>query len=164
MTVEISTGWRPGIIGNVVTAHAQYYAREWGFGPIFEAKVAEEMAEFIHRYDVARDCLFAATSVDGFLASLTIDGTDAELAEGQAHLRWFITSDLARGTGIGGRLMEGAMTFLQTTGFSSCYLTTFAGLEPARKLYERHGFVLTTEEEAKSWGVTVREQRWELTL
>ena len=97
---EISiTGWAPGTLGQVVSLHGRYYAREWGFGPYFEAKVAAGMAEFIPRMDPARDLFLAARRGGHLLASITIDGSES--AADEAHLRWFITSDKARGTGLG---------------------------------------------------------------
>jgi hypothetical protein len=41
------------------------------------------------------------------------------------------------------------------------YLTTFAGLDPARHLYEKWGFNLIEEEENNSWGVSMKEQMFE---
>ena len=164
MTIEISAGWSPGAIGDVVGAHGRYYSRNWGFGAVFEAKVAGEMAAFVHRYDPDRDRLFMASSEAGFLASLTIDGSDPDLPPRQAHLRWFIAADAARGTGVGGALMGAAMDFLSSAGYRSCYLTTFKGLDPARRLYERHGFQLVSEAKDETWGVTVNEQRFEAAL
>ncbi len=162
--MAIFEGWRPGVIGDVVAAHAVYYAREWGFGPRFEAKVAWEMAEFIDRYAPERDRLLTASSSAGFLGGVVIDGTDPKLAQGQAHLRWFIATDAARGTGVGGALLAEALAFLGAAGFSACYLTTFAGLTAARRLYERHGFRLMAEAPGSAWGVEVMEQRFELSL
>lgn len=164
MQVQIRTGWVPGIIGFTATAHARYYAREWGFGPVFEAQVASGMAAFIERYDPRRDLLLWA-EVDGEMAgTITIDGTDPALPEGQAHLRWFIVSDFARGFGVGRQLFEAALRHLTETGYTSCYLTTFAGLDPARRLYESAGFALQKEQEGESWGTTVLEQLFILEL
>lgn len=160
MTAAFERGWRPGVIGDIVVAHGRYYARDWGFGAFFEAKVAGELAAFVGRYDPARDLLLAARRNEDFLGAVVVDGSDPELAPGQAHLRWFITTGAARGTGLGGRLMAEAMSFLARSGADGCYLTTFAGLHAARRLYERHGFVLTEETQADSWGVVVREQRF----
>ena len=158
MEIEIRSGWTPGRIGCCVATHARYYAREWGFGPIFEAKVAGGMAEFMSRYDAQRDALLWA-AIDGEIAgTITIDGCDPALPVGQAHLRWFIVSDFARGLGVGRRLFPAALVHLEEAGFASCYLTTFAGLDPARRLYESAGFALRDEAEGESWGTRVVEQ------
>jgi GNAT superfamily N-acetyltransferase len=153
------TGWAPGTLGQVVSLHGRYYAREWGFGPYFEAKVAAGMAEFIPRMDPARDLFLAARRGGHLLASITIDGS--ETSANEAHLRWFITSDKARGTGIGRRLMTEAMSFCDEVGFALVYLDTFKGLDAARHLYEAHGFALVSEHPDTTWGVEVTEQRFE---
>ncbi|MBD0275040.1 MAG: GNAT family N-acetyltransferase [Acetobacteraceae bacterium] len=163
--VAVRHGWVPGVVGEVVRAHAVFYAREWSFGPFFEAKVAREMGAFLQRYDPAKDRLFRAEDGDGrFLGALAVDGGDSELAEGVAHLRWFIAADGARGRGVGGALMRAGLAFLAEAGFRSCHLTTFAGLDTARRLYEGAGFVLAGEAEAESWGTRVAEQRFALDL
>lgn len=156
------TGWGPGALGQVISLHGRYYAREWGFGPYFEAKVAAGMAEFIPRMDPARDLFLAARRGAHLLASITIDGS--ETSANEAHLRWFITSDKARGTGIGRRLMARAMAFCDEVGFALVYLDTFKGLDAARHLYESHGFTLVSERPDTTWGVEVTEQRFERRL
>ena len=163
--MELRRGWRPGVIGEIVRAHGLYYSREWAFGAFFEAKVAEELASFVARLDPARDLLLTAWSAENdFRASLVIDGSDTTLPEGVSHLRWFVATDAARGAGVGGRMMAEAMGFLRTAGYTSCYLTTFAGLDAARRLYETHGFRLVDERVGESWGVEVGEQRFEMEI
>lgn len=158
MQVHLHSGWTPGLIGYTAATHARYYAREWGFGPVFEAKVASGMAEFVQRYDPARDALLWAEADGEIAGTITIDGSDPALREGQAHLRWFIVSDFARGSGVGRMLFQAALHHLAEAGFSSCYLTTFVGLEPARRLYESAGFALREEAEGENWGTRVTEQ------
>ena len=161
MTLSTEYGWVPGVIGDTVSAHARYYARAWDFGPTFEARVAEEMAVFIRRYDPCRDRLFRAVGNGRLLGTLTIDGSDPALEPGDAHLRWFIVMDVDRGAGVGRALMAEAMGFLETAGYRSCHLTTFAGLAAARHLYETHGFRLSVAAPGRSWGTAVTEQRFD---
>jgi ribosomal protein S18 acetylase RimI-like enzyme len=155
----IAEGWHPGVLDSIVALHAVYYARAWGFGPFFEAKVARELAEFIDRYDQSHDRLFVATAGDRIVGSLVIDGGEA--ATKGAHLRWFIVDEACRGQGLGARLMDMSMAFVVERKFSRCYLTTFAGLDAARRLYERAGFRLVSETRAATWGTLVTEQQFE---
>lgn len=156
--IEIS-GWSPGALGQVVALHGRYYARDWGFGPYFEAKVAAGMADFIPRLNPGRDLFLAARRGNHLLGTITVDGSESTADE--AHVRWFITSDAARGTGIGRKLMTRAMEFCDQVGFALVYLDTFKGLDPARHLYESHGFQLVAEHPDSTWGVEVTEQRFE---
>ncbi len=153
----IVEGWRPGALGFIIGEHGRYYAEHWGFGSFFEAGVASELGAFQRRYDPSRDLLLLAV-VDGtILASLVIDGHDPTSPPGHAHLRFFIISETARGLGLGESMLRRALSHVDRIG-APCWLTTFAGLDAARHLYQRHGFRLEAESDAASWGVTVREQ------
>jgi transcriptional regulator with PAS, ATPase and Fis domain len=50
-----------------------------------------------------------------------------------------------QGRGLGADLLGRAVSFCDERGYERIWLTTFAGLDAARALYERHGFVLTGE-------------------
>jgi len=152
-------GYVPGSIGRMVELHGRYYAREWRFGPYFEAKVASELGELIARLDPERDGFWIAEEDDEIVGGIAIDGSETP---GAARLRFFIVDDAHRGAGLGGRLMRVALDFCREAGHKRVYLTTFVGLDPARKLYERHGFLLTEERPHRTWGVEVTEQRFDL--
>ena len=47
-------------------------------------------------------------------------------------------------------------------GASGAYLDTFAGLDAAKAVYLAAGFRLVAEADGESWGVLLREQRYEL--
>jgi GNAT superfamily N-acetyltransferase len=155
---DIVQGYRPGSIGRIAQMHGLYYGREWGFPPSFEAGVARELADFVDGYDPARDGLWLLDA-DRVLASIALLGPRGDEP---ARLRWFIADERARGTGAGARLMRAAMDFVATAGYRHVYLTTFAGLDAARALYEQAGFRLVQEAEGRTWGAAVREQRFEL--
>lgn len=154
-------GYIPGSIGRVVEMHGTYYARNWRFGSFFEAQVAHELGELMERFDPQRDGFWAAKAGDEIVGAVAIDGSRAPAA---ARLRFFVVEDGHRGAGIGERLMRAALEFCRSTGYRSIYLTTFAGLHAARKLYERHGFVITKERPHRDWGEEVLEQIFELDL
>jgi GNAT superfamily N-acetyltransferase len=159
MSISINKGYIPGCIGRVSELHALYYSNLVGFGLNFEAKVARELAEFCSRYDEQRDGLWLATLAGRIHGSIAIDGLHAQ-DEG-AHLRWFITSNEIRGTGIGTSLLSSAMDFCRVKGYRRIYLWTFSGLDAARHLYEKFGFELVKQQRGSQWGVEVDEQRFE---
>ena len=148
--------------GRIVELHASYYAEHWGFGPYFEAEVASGLAGFLDRYDPGHDGLWLATVGERLEGAIAIDGIHAD-AEG-AHLRWFIVSEPLQGRGVGGSLLRAAMDFCRERGYPWVHLWTFAGLDAARHLYEREGFVLAEEHPGSQWGSEVLEQRWECTI
>ena len=154
-------GYRPGVLGRFVALQSEYYARDWGFGSYYEAKIAGAAAAFLARMDPARDAVFTAWSAEGgFLGAITVDGSEDDGA--LAHLRWFVVAEEARGQGIGRELMRRALAFARESGAGGLYLTTFDGLKPARRVYDAAGFVVTQEAWDQTWGERVLEQRMEL--
>ena len=156
--IEIVTGYVPGVLGRVTQLHAGYYARHYGFGSVFERKVAAEMAEFLGRIESPLNQVFTAMVGGNIVGSVSLDGED--LGGHVAHLRWFILSDGARGRGIGNQLMTQAMAFVDAQQFLETQLWTFRGLDAARALYERHGFALVDEKLGQQWGTEVSEQKF----
>jgi GNAT superfamily N-acetyltransferase len=157
--INITRGHIPGSIGRVVELHGTYYHAHWEFGHFFESKVAAELAEFIGRYDKNRDGFWTASLEGRVEGSITIDGIH-NTGKG-AHLRWFIVSDAMRGKGIGNRLIHSAVDFCRNKSYKRIYLWTFEGLNPARYLYEKHGFKLIEQRSGMQWGTEVIEQQFE---
>ncbi|MBK0030956.1 GNAT family N-acetyltransferase [Erwinia sp. S43] len=157
-SVEILEGYIPGLVGRVTEMHACFYAKHSGFGQYFESKVATGMAEFVSRLKQPCNNVWVAVQNGRIVGSVSIDGQD--LANGAAHLRWFIIDDGCRGGGIGRRLLNEAMAFCDRNSFSATQLWTFKGLDAARRLYESTGFVLVKEEQGDQWGSTVTEQQF----
>ncbi len=158
----ISPGYRPGAIGRITELHAEYYHRHWGFGLYFEAKVASGMAEFLGRFDGGRDGFWLALADEGIVGAIAIDAAHADTRG--AHLRWFILAPGFQGRGLGNRLLNTALAHCRQRGFERIHLWTFAGLEAARHLYEKYGFRICRERDGDQWGVSVREQMFELSL
>lgn len=156
--VDLREGYRPGVIASVVHLHASYYAAHYGFGAVFERKVATEMSEFMGRIDRPQNTVLSAYQGDALLGSVSLDGEG--LGAGEGHLRWFIVSPSARGMGIGGMLLERATGFADRAGYGRTRLWTFEGLDAARHLYERHGFALAHAAPGRQWGTEVIEQEF----
>ncbi|MEM7056107.1 MAG: GNAT family N-acetyltransferase [Pseudomonadota bacterium] len=160
MTVTYGDGYQPALLGWCIEQHGRYYCQEWGFGLFFETKVAMDMAGFLRRLSSPRSHLLWARNDDQFLATLALDPGSAE--SGLLHLRWFITADGARGKGIGHHLMNTAISHATEEGAKGLFLNTFEGLDAAQQLYEKFGFRLINQHHDTTWGVEVKEQRFEL--
>ena len=156
------SGYIPGAIGKVAELHAVYYSKHWGFGLYFESKVATELSGFLNRFNDGHDGFWVANIDGDIVGSIAIDGVKRG-SEG-AHLRWFIVTPECQGSGVGNILIQKAVDFCREAGFRRVYLWTFAGLDEARHLYEKHGFRLSEEHEGDQWGITVTEQKFELIL
>jgi GNAT superfamily N-acetyltransferase len=158
MAIEIISGYRPGVIGRTAELHGIYYAREWGFTSIFESRVASGLGEFFSRFDPERDGFWSLVADGRVEGAIAVDGLKAG-SEG-AHLRWFIISDSCRHKGLGAALIAAALGFCREKGYREIFLWTFKGLDPARRLYEKHGFRLVSECEGEQWGTRVIEQKF----
>ncbi|MBP5857825.1 MarR family transcriptional regulator [Marivibrio halodurans] len=156
--IEIRRGYLPGLAARILDMHITYYGRSAGFGRPFEAKVGGELCAFLTRLDNPRNATWSAVRAGRIVGSVSIDGED--LGDGRAHLRWFIVDDGQRGTGIGRKLIDAAMAFVDEAGFAETHLWTFSGLDAARRLYEQAGFELVEQHPGTQWGRTVEEQRF----
>lgn len=156
--LKIEQGYLPGMIGRIAEMHGSYYAREHNFGRFFEAKVASGLAEFSGRLDKPCNQIWLAVLNDRIVGSVAIDGEDLE--QGEAHLRWFIIDDGCRGHGAGKKLLNEAILFCDSVGFSAVHLWTFNKLTTARRLYESFGFTLAKEWEGDQWGSLITEQQF----
>ncbi|MFN8453002.1 MAG: GNAT family N-acetyltransferase [Anaerolineae bacterium] len=140
------TGYVSGALGSIVALHGSYYHTHWDLDLYFEAKVAVELAAFLNRFDAQHDGAWFARDGEQVIGGIFIDGKDAN-GKG-ARLRWFIVDPAYQGRGVGSRLVEAAVGFCRSKAFPRVYLTTFAGLDSARHLYEKFGFRLCGEEDA----------------
>jgi len=161
--IRLTEGYRPGTIGRIAQMHAVYYAREWGLGAFLEAKIAREAAGFIGRYDPDTDLLLLALNGEVIAGSIIVDlndptSKDVEDGDCGAHIRWFIVDDSIRGTGMGRKMMQRAVDHIDGFAAGKAWLTTFAGLDAARRLYEDFGFRLARERQDHTWGDPVHEQ------
>lgn len=155
--ITIHDGILPGALGQITAWHGGYYGRVWGLSVHFEIEVARQLADFVERFQAGRDLMLLATKNGQELAgSVVIDGSAGNHT---ARLRWFIVDPNHAGCGIGGRLLDQAMAFCRETNISQVELWTFAGLDMARRLYDRAGFRLVEERPHDDWGPPVRLQR-----
>jgi len=162
MDIKINSGmpgYIPGAIGRITELHAHYYSAHHGFGLFFEAKVATEMSALLNNFNPDRDGFWTASYDGQIIGSIAIDGSEAQ-SKG-ARLRWLIVAPGFQGRGTGTRLVESALKFCADRGFGKIYLTTFAGLDAARHIYEKTGFRLVFEERGDFWGGPQLEQRFE---
>jgi GNAT superfamily N-acetyltransferase len=144
----------------IVDMHDAYYGSRWGFGPAFTHKNVTELSAFLDGFRAGRDGLWTARADGRIEGSVAIDGCAADDAE----LRWFLVSDSLRGRGAGSELLDEALTFCRNSSFRSVSLWTFAGLDDARRLYDRAGFALLEQRLGRRWGTEVVEQRLQLDL
>jgi len=152
----IEEGYQTGMIGDVAAMHGRTHGHIVGMGPTFESVVASAMAEFMTRITNPVNNSWSVTENGAVIGSISIDGED--LGNNIAHLRWFILSERLRGQGLGKALLKKALEHCDRLGFEEVHLWTLKGLDAARALYERNGFVLADEYVGDQWGRAVTEQ------
>jgi GNAT superfamily N-acetyltransferase len=158
--MPIRTDFRPGDIGRVVELHGELYAREYGLDHTFEGYVAAGLGEFAKSFDGGRDRLWLAEEGGRLVGSVAIAGHQ----DGAAQLRWFLVRPEARGSGLGGTLLNEAVEFCRGRGFRSVFLWTISELKAAAHLYRRAGFTPTERKTHDIWGAPHTEERYDLEL
>ena len=154
--ISIRTELKPGDIGYLVLMHGALYEKEYHYGVQFEAYVAEGMAEFYRQYDGKKDRVWIAEH-EGRMVGFVLIMHRGEAAQ----LRYFIVDPAYRGIGLGKKLMELCMEFVQERGYPSCFLWTTSDLPTAISIYLNHGFILVEEKKSNAFATPVVEQRYE---
>jgi GNAT superfamily N-acetyltransferase len=159
---------RPGDIGWVVSRHGALYAQEYGWDWRFEALVARIAADFVDRFDAAREACWIAERDDErlgcvFLVQARDEATGAPEA-GIAQLRMLLLEPAARGLGVGQRLVDACIAFARQAGYGRIRLWTNSVLLAARAIYVKRGWRLLATESHESFGHRLTGEIWELDL
>jgi DNA-binding MarR family transcriptional regulator/GNAT superfamily N-acetyltransferase len=155
---------RPGDMGWVVARHGAIYAQEYRWDMRFEALVARIAADFIERFDPAREACWIAER-DGqnvgcvFLVQARDEATHAPVP-GTAQLRMLLVEPTARGLGLGQRLVAECERFARMAGYARIMLWTNSLLTAARNIYQRGGYTLTASEPHHSFGHDLVGEIW----
>lgn len=155
----LRTEERPGDIGDLVRMHGSLYAREHGFSMEFEAYVAGTFAGYTWPLG-PRQRLWIVEHGGTAAGSIAIVAASPI----QAQLRWLLLAPELRGRGLGNLLVEEAVEFSRSCGYSSLVLWTVSSLAAATALYRRAGFRLTEQKTHVLWGAERTEERYDLDL
>jgi DNA-binding MarR family transcriptional regulator/GNAT superfamily N-acetyltransferase len=153
-------GHRPGDIGWIIQMHGTLYEREFGWGPAFEALVADIGASFLRNFDPQRERCWIAER-DGMRVGsvMLVRHTDTI-----GKLRLLLVDPSQRGMGIGKQLVTECVRFARDVGYRRITLWTQSVLRAARRIYEQQGFRLVKSEPHEVFGVKLVGETWELKL
>lgn len=151
----------PGDLGWIVQRNAALYAAEYGWNADYEGLVARIVADFAEDHDPHLERVWIA-ELDGRPVGCVMCVRDE--APATARLRLLLVEPDARGLGIGDRLVTAVVDFARGVGYRDLVLWTNDVLSSARRIYQRHGFVLATEKPHRSFGKHLTGQDWRLDL
>ncbi|MFG2132291.1 GNAT family N-acetyltransferase [Streptomyces sp. NPDC048751] len=151
----------PGDLGWIIERNAALYASEYGFNADYEGLVARIVADFAEDHDPNLERAWIA-EVGGRAVGCVMCVRDD--APGTARLRLLLVEPDARGLGIGDRLVGALVDFARVAGYRDIVLWTNDILGAARRIYQRHGFVLVAEKPHRSFGQDLNGQDWRLDL
>ena len=151
---------RAGDMGWIVLRHAELYAEERNWGPLFEALVADVCAEFVRNFDPGRERCWIAEQGGERLGCVFLKNGEG----GTAKLRMLLVEPSARGLGLGRRLVAECIGFARASGYREVTLWTQSTLTAARRLYTEAGFELVASEPHSLWGTPLVGETWRLAL
>jgi DNA-binding MarR family transcriptional regulator/GNAT superfamily N-acetyltransferase len=157
-----------GDIGWVVERHGALYASEYGWDMRFEALVARIGADFVDRFDPAREACWIAeregVNVGCVFLVQARDDASGKPVPHAAQLRMLLVQPAARGLGIGARLVDECERFARAKRYRRIVLWTNSVLAGARAIYAKAGYVLVKSEPHESFGHALVGETWELAL
>lgn len=165
-SVSLRYDLRPGDVGYITYLHGTLYAQDQGWDYTFDAYVANPLAEFAKsqsnqaKSQSTRERIWILEKDGRIVGSVAI----VKFSDSVAQLRWLLLDPSVRGQGIGRWLVEDALEFCRTAGYSAVFLWTVKTLAIAVKLYKSLGFCETEEQTHKLWGSIVTEVRYDLEL
>lgn len=150
----------PGDCGWVIERHGEIYYDEFGWDKDFEKLVGEITISFAAQHDPIKERAWIAKARGIRLGCVFLVRENDDVA----RLRILLVEPVARGIGLGTRLVQECILFARKEKYKKLTLWTNSVLHSARKIYVAEGFRLVREERHKSFGKKLVGQFWELNL
>ncbi len=153
---------RPGDMGMVVHLEGAGYVEQFGWDMMFEALVARIVADFLERFDSARERCWVAEMGGRHVGHIFLVQHPEQ--RDTAKLRLLYVDPAARGKGLGQKLVAECIQFAREAGYRKITLWTQSILTGAHRIYQSAGFHLVREDPHHSFGKDLVGQTWEIEL
>ena len=150
----------PGDLGWIVQRHGALYAAEEGWDHRFEGVVAGVVADYVKTYDPTREACWVAEHEGRKVGSIML----ARETDTVGRLRLLLVEPTARGMGVGEALVSACIERAREAGYAEMVLWTQSNLLPARRLYQRAGFLLEDSWPYEGFGEGLISETWRLRL
>jgi GNAT superfamily N-acetyltransferase len=161
IVVEIRRGDSAAHVNELVRINGEVFESEFGLDKSFAADMAVQLAELRRSgWPGPGEGLWVAELDGRAVGAITL----RDLGGGLARLGHLALQPEARGAGTGRGLVEAVLAAARDARYERVELLTFSDLVPARELYRRTGFELTSSERVVRWGRELDWERWELAL
>jgi DNA-binding MarR family transcriptional regulator/GNAT superfamily N-acetyltransferase len=151
---------RAGDMGWIVHRQAVLYGEEYGWDASYEALILDITGRFLNNFKPDREHCWVAEIGGAIAGSVFLVEGSPEVAK----LRLLYVEPLARGRGLGRRLVDECIAFARAKGYRRLELWTNDVLVSARRIYAAGGFQRIAQEPHHSFGHDLVGQTWALDL
>lgn len=143
----------------VQAAHAQHYRAVDGFDDSFGTLVESILRDFDAEHDPRYEAGWIAVDAAGAPVACIFC---VKLDDQTAKLRMFLVTEVARGSGLGYRMLQTCMGFARDQGYAGMRLWTHESHGAACALYQRNGWQLVLSTPVHAFGQDLVEQEWQI--
>jgi DNA-binding MarR family transcriptional regulator/N-acetylglutamate synthase-like GNAT family acetyltransferase len=152
---------RAGDVGWIIHRQTVLYHQEYGWDWTYEGLASRILGQFIAEFDPAKEDGWVAEKRVAIVGSIFLMKSDDPAV---AKLRLLYVEPVARGTGLGRRLVATCIARARELGYRQLTLWTNDVLVAARRIYQATGFRLISEAPHHSFGHDLVGQTWTLDL
>jgi DNA-binding MarR family transcriptional regulator/GNAT superfamily N-acetyltransferase len=151
--------FRTGDLGLIASRQSILY-EPYGWKRPMEILQGEVTTNFLRDFKSGREQCWVAERAGAMAGAIML----VDAGDNVGQLRLLHVEPWARGLGIGSALVSECLTFARAAGYDLIRLWTHTILTPARRIYEKAGFRITSTEVHHEFGAPVQGETWELAL
>ncbi len=148
--IKIRHDYKPGDLGHIIRMHGELY----DYGKEFEFYVGQTLSEYFQDQDDEKERFWIAELNGWIVGSICLKKTDD-----WAQLRYFLLDPRVRGIGLGKKLIDLFLDFMEQCGYEKSFLLTEKQLLPAANLYEKIGYQYVASTYT-DYGLEERRYEW----